>query len=238
VNAALKALAALAVLLATTPSAQARPALFGTVEFRAESLAALPRWQRVMARIEDERPIYDLCRETPAACPSRSAGAWQSMVRTQAGRPPQEQLRVVNRFFNAWPYRTDLEVYGKSDYWASPLEFLRNSGDCEDYAIIKYVTLRQLGFEAEQLRMVVVRDTQRDLAHAVLAVYLEREVYILDNLSNRIMAHHEVSHYVPYYSVNETTRWAHVSPQDPLVSQLRDAPLPTAAGQGSAASGS
>lgn len=234
---ALKALAVLAALLAPVPSATASPALFGTVEFRAESLAALPRWQRVMARIEDERPVYKLCRNYPEACPMRSARAWQSMVRGQKGRPPQEQMRVVNRFLNAWPYRTDLEVYGQSDYWASPLEFLKNSGDCEDYAIIKYVTLRQLGFAAEQLRMAVVRDSQRDLAHAVLAVYLDDEVYILDNLSNRILAHHEVPHYNPYYSVNETTRWAHVAPSEPLISQVSEPVVPVAA-ERSAASGS
>ena len=235
---ALKALAVLAVLLAPVPSATAAPALFGTVEFRAESLAALPRWQRVLARIEDERPVYKQCRNDPEACPLRSARAWQSMVRGQKGQPRQEQLRVVNRFLNAWPYRTDLEVYGQSDYWASPLEFLKNSGDCEDYAIIKYVTLRQLGFAAEQLRMAVVRDTQRDLAHAVLAVYLDDEVYILDNLSNRILAHHEVPQYVPYYSVNETTRWAHVAPREPLISQVREPVVANPAAEATAASGS
>jgi predicted transglutaminase-like cysteine proteinase len=238
VNLALKAAAVLAFLLAPLPAASAPAPLFGTVEFRAESLAALPRWQRVMARIEGEHPVYMLCRNTPEACPQRSARAWQSMVRGQKGRPPGEQLRVVNRFFNAWPYRTDQEVYGQSDYWASPLEFLQNSGDCEDYAIIKYVTLRQLGFAPEQLRMAVVRDTQRDLAHAVLAVYLDDEIHILDNLSSRIVAHHEVPHYVPYYSVNETTRWAHVAPREPLISQVREPVVANPAAEATAASGS
>ena len=64
----------------------------------------------------------------------------------------------------------------------------------------------------ERLRMVVVQDTLRDLAHAVLAVYLDDDVVILDNLTNAVLSHDRVFQYVPYYSVNETTRWAHVPP--------------------------
>lgn len=106
------------------------------------------------------------------------------------------------------------------------MQFLRHSGDCEDYAIAKYVTLRQLGFAADQLRLVVLRDTVRDLTHAVLAVYHEDEVYILDNLSRLVVRQAEVPHYVPYYSINETTRWAHVSPAETLVASS-DRPAPS-----------
>ena len=52
----------------------------------------------------------------------------------------------------------------------------------------------------------------RNIAHAVLAVYLNEEVYIMDNLSRTVLKQHQVSHYLPYYSINETTRWAHVVP--------------------------
>jgi predicted transglutaminase-like cysteine proteinase len=52
----------------------------------------------------------------------------------------------TNRFLNDWRYKPDDQNYGQRDYWATPLEFLRRSGDCEDYAIAKYVTLRELGF--------------------------------------------------------------------------------------------
>ena len=57
------------------------PPLFGTVEFRAESLAALPQWQRTLHRIEQERSIYKLCAEANTACPSRGALAWQAMIK-------------------------------------------------------------------------------------------------------------------------------------------------------------
>lgn len=218
-NKAITALAALAALLALAPSAAAAPPpLFGTSEFRGESLDALPKWQRVLSRIEREQATYQACARGSQACPSRAAVAWQSVVRSQLGRPPIEQLQAVNRFLNDWRYKSDDQNYGRRDYWATPLEFLRHSGDCEDYAIAKYVTLRQLGFTPEQLRVVVVRDAMRDIAHAVLAVYLDGEVYILDNLTKAVLPQDRISHYVPYYSINETTRWAHVPSVDTLVS--------------------
>ena len=134
----------------------------------------------------------------PAARPRRRAAA--------------RQVDAVNGFVNRWQYRADADNYGRSDYWATPLEFFRRSGDCEDYVIAKYRSLRLLGLPAEQLRMVVVQDVVRDLPHAVLAVYLGDEVLILDNLSEAVLPQRRVVDYVPYYSVNEAARWAHTPP--------------------------
>ena len=218
---ALKALAVLGGLLGMAPAAAAAattPQLFGTAEFRVDSLAALPQWQHVLRQIARERPIYRACAEAAETCPTRSAIAWQAMLRSEVGRPPFEQIQAVNQFLNQWQYKTDEQNYGQRDYWATPLEFLRRSGDCEDYAIAKYVSLRQLGFDAENLRLVVLRDIVRDLPHAVLAVYLDGDVYVLDNLTTAVLPQEQISQYVPYYSINETTRWAHVPPADTVVS--------------------
>lgn len=228
-NIALKALALLGAWLAVAPSAFAQPNLFGTTEFRAQSLAALPQWQLVLSRIEAERGTYQRCADPGADCPSRGALAWQRMIRDQAGRDRRAQLDAVNRFLNDWRYRDDAYNYGRRDYWASPLEFFLRSGDCEDYAIVKYVTLRELGFAAEELRLVVVHDTLRDLAHAVLAVYLGDQVYILDNLATAALPQEELAQYVPYYSINENTRWAHVKPVEALVATSASGHAPTAA---------
>ena len=65
---------------------------------------------------------------------------------------------------------------------------------------------------------MVLNDVSRGLAHAVLAVYLDQQVYILDNLSRAVLPQEQVSHYVPYYSINETMRWAHVAPAEQLIS--------------------
>lgn len=212
------AVAALALggTLPLAPAQAGAPGLFGTAEFRADSLAALPQWRSALARMAAEADALAGCRSAAGACPSPAAREWLALLRGLEGRPRREQLRAVNRFANARPYRGDAENWGRSDYWASPLEFLRRSGDCEDYAIIKYASLRRLGWPAEQLRLVVLQDVSRAIPHAVLAAYLDGEAYILDNLTEAILPQSEIGHYVPYYSINETTRWAH-APHDALV---------------------
>ena len=127
-----------------------------------------------------------------------------------ADRTRQDQLQLVNQFFNRWPYKSDSQAFGRREYWASPSVFMARSGDCEDYAIAKYFALRQLGFDKEELRIVVLYDRIRNLGHAVLAVYGGNDILILDSLSNFITTHTRYRHYIPQYSMNETTRWAHV----------------------------
>ena len=180
--------------------------LFGTIEFRS-SLKALPQWVRVLSVIEQQMGDYTNC--IGDAC-SPAAKSWQQMIRLARSKSPMETLKTVNAFFNKWPYRLDIEIYGVSDYWASPNEFLKMSGDCEDFSIAKYFALKQLGFNTETMRIVVVRDKIRNIGHAVLAVYMDDTAFILDNLSNLILPHSRYQHYVPQYSVNGANRWAHI----------------------------
>ncbi|MGF1474367.1 MAG: transglutaminase-like cysteine peptidase [Geminicoccaceae bacterium] len=207
---------ALSVVLSPL-KADAGSALFGTVEFRADHIGSLPQWTRVMARIGEEEAVYEACSRDAKACPNRGMMAWQAVINAQNGGKRLDQVKAINRFVNQWQYREDRVNFGRSDHWASPGEFLRRSGDCEDYAITKYVSLRKLGFTPDQLRLVVLQDVLRDVAHAVLAVYLDGHVYILDNLTNSILPDKRISHYLPYYSVNELSRWAHVKPAGTVV---------------------
>ncbi|MGI9419536.1 MAG: transglutaminase-like cysteine peptidase [Geminicoccaceae bacterium] len=193
------------------------PPLFDTVEYRGESLAALPQWQRVLGEVERETSYYRDCDDARNPCEPRALLAWRAMIKSLRGDEPLAQLRAVNRFVNRWQARTDQDNYEKIDYWASPLTFLKRSGDCEDYAIMKYVSLRQLGFDPEQVRLVVVRDVLRDVAHAVLAVHLEEGVFIMDNLFQAVLPQEMVSQYLPYYSVNENARFSHLPPNSVLM---------------------
>jgi predicted transglutaminase-like cysteine proteinase len=201
-----------AVGVAANPVAAAPVPLFGTAEFRVESLAELPQWQRVLRRAEAEEGAVRACAERADRCPNRATRAWAALLRDIALLPPRTQVEAVHRFVNERKYRADTDNYGLSDYWATPLEFFRRSGDCEDYVIAKYRSLRLLGMPADRLRMVVVQDVVRDLPHAVLAVYLDGEALILDNLSAPVLTQDRVGHYVPYYSVNEQARWVHTPP--------------------------
>lgn len=204
-NAVILAISAFgAATMVAAPAAAGSSALFNTVEYRTNDLNELPKWQATLQKIAKEKKTY-------ATSSSKAVKAWQAMIRGNKGTRQIDQLHAANGFINQWRYRTDSYNYKQSDYWASPAEFFSRSGDCEDYAIAKYVTLRQMGFSAEQLRLVVVKDTNQNLAHAVLAAYVDGDVFILDNITSEIRSQAAVTEYVPYYSVNEQARWAHAA---------------------------
>ncbi len=188
------------------------PRLFGSIEFIGGSLAALPQWTGVLERIKSEAPIYESCNRDITKCPSPATAAWRAEIRALEGLPLKQQLAQLNGFLNRWTYRWDHENFDAEDYWASPLEFLDRSGDCEDYAIIKYVSLKELGVPMDKMRIVVVQDLLRNLAHAVLAVYVDGDILILDSLFEGVLSHKLVTFYKPQYSINEKTRWAHITP--------------------------
>lgn len=182
--------------------------LFGTVEFRG-ALKNMPKWERVL---KEEKRIATFGSNEDKTMPAKVAAKWQALREQVKDQPLMEQVKAVNSFFNQWPYKTDMAVYGVSDYWATPAEFLKRSGDCEDYAITKYYALRNLGVPADKMRVVALKDTIRNLGHAVLVVFVDGNAYVLDNLSNLVLAHSRLKHYAPQFSVNEEYRWAHVVP--------------------------
>lgn len=184
--------------------------LFGSHEFRS-SLKALPQWLRVMQAAQGQVEELSRCNPDRDRC-SAAALSWQKILHEARHQSGLERLKTVNTFFNRWPYRLDIDVYGTSEYWATPHEFLRLSGDCEDYSITKYYALKQLGVPIDNLRVVMLYDTIRGIAHAVLAVRNGDDYYILDNLTDMVLPHRKYEHYQPQYSVNERYRWAHVSP--------------------------
>ena len=120
------------------------------------------------------------------------------------------KLSLVNDFFNQIPYDSDWDLWGKEDYWATPIEVLGIRGaDCEDYAIAKYFSLRQLGVPAERLRITYVKAIELNQAHMVLAYYpqAEAEPLILDNLVAQIRLAGERKDLVPVYGFNGESLW-------------------------------
>ena len=121
------------------------------------------------------------------------------------------QLSTVNGAVNRLPYIEDRANYGVDDYWAAPDEFFARGGDCEDFAIAKYVLLRRAGVAAEAMRVVIVHDLALSAAHAILAVTLAGKTYILDNQDADVRPASAVAwRYQPVYSINETGWWLHM----------------------------
>ncbi|WP_189468200.1 transglutaminase-like cysteine peptidase [Litchfieldella qijiaojingensis] len=146
---------------------------------------------------------------------------WFALLEQLAGSPIDEQLREVNRFFNRRVrWLDDIDIWGREDYWATPLETLgRGEGDCEDYSIAKYITLTQLGVPVERLRMIYVRArigrSNTSQAHMVLGYYRHPSVepLILDNLVPSITPASQRTDLDPVFSFNSDGLWAGGSTQ-------------------------
>lgn len=113
------------------------------------------------------------------------------------------KMEKVNDFFNQTPYASDQSVWGVSDYWATRLEFIgRDKGDCEDYVIAKYFTLRELGISPKKLYMTYVKSLRFKTAHMVLTYYETPKSIplVLDNYNYKILPATERDDLVPVYS--------------------------------------
>lgn len=122
-----------------------------------------------------------------------------------AGKPVIEQLTEINRFFNTFPYKDDIALWGVKDYWATPEEFIGiYQGDCEDYVIAKYFALRALGVEDERLYLTYVKAIRENVAHMVLSYFETPQgiPLILDNYELRIMSADKRTDLLPVYSFN------------------------------------
>lgn len=142
---------------------------------------------------------------------------WQKLLQESADQPAPAKLQQVNDFFNRRiRFGEDQEIWGQSDYWATPMETLgRGAGDCEDFTIAKYFTLLLLGIPEENLRLIYVQarlggvNSSITQAHMVLAFYPapEAEPLILDNLINDLQPASRRPDLQPVFSFNRQGLW-------------------------------
>ncbi|MDH1262530.1 cysteine protease LapG [Pseudomonas sp. GD03944] len=132
--------------------------------------------------------------------------AWDALINASAGLPERELLSEVNRFFNRQiRFSDDTRVWQENDYWATPIESLvKGAGDCEDYSIAKYFTLRRLGVPSEKLRITYVKALRQNQAHMVLTYYASpgAEPLVLDNLIAEIRPASQRKDLLPVYAFN------------------------------------
>lgn len=135
---------------------------------------------------------------------------WRQLMNEKRTAPEREQLAAVNDFFNGARFVDDRDLWQVADHWATPDEFLlRDAGDCEDFAIAKYFTLKAMGVAPHKLRITYVRVETLQQAHMVLAYYPDplSAPLILDNLNRRILPATERLDLRPIYSFNAETLW-------------------------------
>ena len=136
--------------------------------------------------------------------------AWEDLIISDNSKTDREKLEKVNDFFNQMEYVEDIVHWGQKDYWATPIEFLgTQAGDCEDYTIAKYFTLKAMGVEDEKLNLTYVKAITYGVHHMVLAYYpIPGGVpLILDNYVTDIHPATERTDLLPIYSFNGTSLW-------------------------------
>lgn len=185
--------------------------VFQSVAISAARLPAAGKWQA--ARQTNYADMFgDNCASDGfSGCDSRFATRIRGLADKVAGLSDKAMLDLVNRTVNsAMTYRPDTAVWGVSDYWATPSEMARKgAGDCEDFAIAKYWALRNLGMPDDKLQLVLLQDTRRQLFHAVLIAHTSAGRYVLDNVSDRLMADTAYAQYQPIMSFTGERSFIH-----------------------------
>jgi len=137
--------------------------------------------------------------------------AWEDLIHQDKSPSDREKLEKVNHFFNSRiEFVSDIDLWRVQDYWATPIEFLcKKAGDCEDFAIAKFFTLKAIGVAEEKLNITYVKAIQYGIAHMVLTYYSEpgAEPLVLDNLVDSISPASKRTDLLPVFSFNGTGLW-------------------------------
>ena len=163
------------------------------------------KWLGVQRRLDDEMVQLALCEGDREGCVSPAALQFLAIVDTAKAREGRARLGEINRAINlAIRPMSDLAQYGQIDVWTSPLATLaQGAGDCEDYAIAKFVALRRAGVAADDLRIVIMRDTIRGEDHAVAAARLDGHWLTLDNRRMAMVEDADVRNYRPTFVIDQ-----------------------------------
>ncbi len=161
--------------------------------------------------------MLQLAQQRYGANGSNTVQQWRTLLTQAQHLSESEKIQRVNAFFNnRIAFRDDQEIWGQADYWATPLETMgRGAGDCEDFSIAKYVTLKLLGIPIDRMRLIYVRaqiggpHSSLSQAHMVLGYYAKSgdEPVILDNLVTEIFPASRRTDLYPVFSFNSEGLW-------------------------------
>jgi predicted transglutaminase-like cysteine proteinase len=189
------------------------------------------KWQALARKLDDDRVQIALCDGDREHCVSPAALRFLAIVDQGRTRDGRARLGEINRAINlAIRPASDLAQYGEEDVWSSPLAtFSRGAGDCEDYAIAKYVALRQAGIAARDLRIVILHDTLRREDHAVAAARLDGHWLMLDNQRMAMIEDADARFVRPRFVIDDTgiARYA----ETPLLAAAAEPAMVVAADQ-------
>jgi len=176
---------------------------FGLFTFRAPEGMLWRKWRNIEADMAREQLTLNRCRTDAETCPPHAA-QFLRLIGAVNSKPGRAKLEEANRAVNmAIRYVSDYSQHGEADRWSAPLaSFATAKGDCEDYAIAKYMVLREAGVAREDLQLVLVRDRAVRQDHAVLAARLDDRWLILDNRQSLLIEDSNASSFTPLFAIN------------------------------------
>ena len=175
---------------------------FGLVAVNTGPMAV--KWRKLQPAIRLERQVLVLCRTDAAACPP-AATRFLAIIDAATAADGRARIGAINRAVNlAIRPQSDPARFGVPDVWSTPLmTFAAGAGDCEDYAIAKYVALRDAGIADEDLRLVILHDRRLNEDHAVVAARTEGEWLILDNRHMSLLTDTQLDHVTPLLALDD-----------------------------------
>ncbi|TYL73060.1 transglutaminase-like cysteine peptidase [Bradyrhizobium cytisi] len=170
---------------------------FGVFAFAISTGGLRQKWFALKEKLDDDMVQLALCDGDRDNCASPAALKLLAIIDQARTRDGRALIGETNRAINL-AIRSEND--GAEDIWSSPIEtFQRGAGDCEDYAIAKLAALRLAGVAAEDLRLVVVRDTRNGEGHAVASAKLDGHWLMLDNRHMAMVEDDDARNYQPLY---------------------------------------
>lgn len=183
---------------------QPEPALL--FEMETEPVAEgeiLDKWHRVQNEIAGELDALHQCHAS-GPCPA-AAQRLIAFSAKGAGKSGRARVGLINRAVDlAIAPSSDQRQWGVADHWSAPFETLQSSrGDCEDYAILKYLALLEAGLSPDDVKIVVMKSTFPREDHAAVAARVDGEWLILDNRKLALVRDTDVVRAIPEYVLDQ-----------------------------------
>lgn len=194
------------ILIFALLAANANASLFSSPKKVNYDISIFPKWIEVLNKFSIERNgSYTCNHKDDGNCSEKN---WDDFIKNQKNyKNKYDIINSVNKYINKVKYVSDISLWGKGDYWATPFQFMSKGGDCEDFAIAKFFMLREIGFSNDDLQIVVLYDENKEMMHSILLVNIEGQQYMLDNNKDEIFKSSDIKYYKPIYAINETNWW-------------------------------
>ena len=165
--------------------------------------ALLKKWSRTMAEMAQELQTIDQCRANNA-CPA-VARRLIDLSTQGAGRNGRARVGLINRAVDlAISASSDEAQWHVPDHWSAPFETLQSGrGDCEDYAILKYLALLEAGISEDDVKIIIVKNVFPNESHAMVATRVDGEWLILDNRTLTLVRDTDLTRAIPEFVLDK-----------------------------------